>query len=961
MGRLLRLTLTACLLVPPISAQPAVGAAPDTLAVRAISGFVRPDPLPSPRWNHGAAVVGGKLYVFGGFDGTRWTNDGFALDPVSGRWSHVASMPASLMSVSAAAAGGTRIVAAGGPPQDGSGWRTVTPARSARMRPSMVRLNDGRIFVTGGFTGEVTSFADSEIYDPVKETWTAAAPMTEARYSMAFALLRDGRVLAAGGRKNLHNSASMNTAYSEVYDPAADRWTPTGPMVWGVDFPLTFVLPDGQVMCVGGGFADGSFVDVTQIFDPKTLQWRQGPRLNDLRKVSGGAILKDGRFLVAGGYSKGGPMTSAEVFDPHTGRWTAVAPMAQGRADFTLTTLPDGRVLAAGGPLLPGEKRIAEIYDPSSDAWKAVPGPQHGHATGTSALIGGRVLLIGGADEAGANRETESFDPASGTWTPGPLLAVGRLQLGTTVLDGGGVLAIGGSSGGYPLPAHAEAEVLFPDRRPARDRTTYTYDAHRDRWSSGPPLTRTRIGLSLAAAGNGLYALGGSGTGGWGTPDFDVLRDDRWRAAGRLPLHFLSAASAVLDGKIYVAGGSSAPRGQPVRRVGDANMFDPATGQWSALPPMPTARLGPAGAALDGKFYVVGGEPALHAPSLETVEAFDPAKGSWDKKAPLPRGVRHAVAAALNGRLYVVGGSPKDNEASGVVQVYDPHTDRWTVSEQTLVTEAPLPPPQHYLPPIATPAPAPVPHFASKGAERPHDFALVVGVGYYKSLPAADFAENDAREMAGALGALGVPEENVVVLTGAKATLSEVSKYVEEWLPRRVSKDSRVYFYFSGHGAPDVKDGSAYLMPWDGDAAFVKSTGFPLTRLYAALSDLPVARVVAMLDSCFSGAGGRSVLVAGARPLVTVQLPKVASPKISVLTASESEEIAGSFPERGHGLFSYYLLQGLNGAAKPEGSEHLTLDDLYGYVHKHVIIDARRQNREQTPTMVSPNPKLRLY
>ncbi len=939
-----------------------LGAAPETLAVRRLSVVQRPDPLPSPRTNHGGAAVDGKLYIFGGFDGSRWTNDALVMDPGTGRWSPRAPMPANLTMVVAAPLGDGRVMVAGGPSLEGPSWRMVSPNSLGRMRPASTRLKDGRILVTGGFTGDVTSLSATEIYDPAREIWQAAAPMSLDRYTMAFTLLKDGRVLAAGGRRSLHNSTPTDTDLSEVYDPATDRWTRTRPMLWPLDNPLMFIRPDGKVLAIGGGFADGRHTETTQVFDPVRLTWSQGPPLNSPRVSGAAAVLKDGRFLVAGGYGNhSGALSSTEIYDPRTDRWTTAASMFEPRTDFTLTTLADGRVLAAGGTT--GGSRSAEIYDPTRDEWVTVAGPHHGHSTGTSALIGGRVVLVGGADESGPNLESESFDPASGTWTPGPALALGRVQHGMALIDGDGLLVIGGSSGGYPLPAHVEAEVLFPDRRPTTDRFTFVYDTKGDRWSPGPPLTRTRIGGSLVQTPKGLYALGGGEASVDGLSDFEILQHGRWRIGGRLPFHLLNAASASLGGKVYVAGGTSAPRGRTTHPLNGAYALEAATDRWIALPSLPTARDGAAGAEFDGKLFVVGGEAGLHAQSLNAVEAFDPLKNEWETKSPLPRRVSHAVASTLDGRLYVVGGSPRDGDASAAVQVYDLRAESWSLYESPPAVVA-APPSERDRPsplPNRMAMPAPVPRFAMKGPERPHDFALVVGVGEYKNLPAADYAENDAREMAGALGALGVPEENVVLLTGSKATLAEVSKYTEEWLPRRVSKDSRVYFYFSGHGAPDVKDGSAYLMPWDGDAAFVKSTGFPLTRLYAALGGLPVKRVVAMIDSCFSGAGGRSVLVAGARPLVTVKLPTAESPRISVLTASESEEVAGGYPERGHGLFSYYLLQGLGGAAAPEGADHLTLEQLYGYVHKHVIIDARRQNREQTPTLTSPDPKLRLY
>ncbi|UPT72469.1 MAG: ankyrin repeat domain-containing protein [Elusimicrobiota bacterium] len=144
----------------------------------------------------------------------------------------------------------------------------------------------------------------------------------------------------------------------------------------------------------------------------------------------------------------------------------------------------------------------------------------------------------------------------------------------------------------------------------------------------------------------------------------------------------------------------------------------------------------------------------------------------------------------------------------------------------------------------------------TRAAERLDDFALVVGIEQYSRLPAAKFAERDADAVKKHLLALGYPERNIITLKGGQATRGAMQGYVEEWLPRNVKPASRVFVYFSGHGSPDTKTGDAYLVPWDGDAMFLKSTAYPLKSLYASLAKLKAKRVLVALDSCFSGAGG---------------------------------------------------------------------------------------------------------
>lgn len=235
---------------------------------------------------------------------------------------------------------------------------------------------------------------------------------------------------------------------------------------------------------------------------------------------------------------------------------------------------------------------------------------------------------------------------------------------------------------------------------------------------------------------------------------------------------------------------------------------------------------------------------------------------------------------------------------------------------------------------------------ARRGPARPDDFALVVGIEEYQSLPRADFGARDAATVKKHLEALGFNGRNIITLTGQEATASKLKSYLEEWLPLNVKATSTLFVYYSGHGAPDVKTGDAYLVPWDGDPKFLKTSALPLTKLYADLAKTKARRVIVALDACFSGAGGRSVLAKGARPLIA-KLADTAPTigRITVFAAASGDEITGSLDEQGHGMFTYHLLKGLS--ADPKASAR----SLFEYVTPRVQDDARRQNRVQTPVL----------
>jgi uncharacterized caspase-like protein len=201
---------------------------------------------------------------------------------------------------------------------------------------------------------------------------------------------------------------------------------------------------------------------------------------------------------------------------------------------------------------------------------------------------------------------------------------------------------------------------------------------------------------------------------------------------------------------------------------------------------------------------------------------------------------------------------------------------------------------------------------------------------------------------------MGYPEENIVTLTNENATKSDFEKYFEKWLWNNVEKESVVFVYFSGHGAPNPGSGDAYLVPYDGDPSFIEQTGYSLKRLYNALGKLPAKEIIVALDSCFSGAGGRSVLAKGARPLVMNLENSMVLPKnMTVMSASSGEQISSTYDEKSHGLFTYFMLKGIKNedVIRPDGS--IRMDDLFGYIKPQVERIARKQyNNEQSPQLI---------
>jgi len=228
-----------------------------------------------------------------------------------------------------------------------------------------------------------------------------------------------------------------------------------------------------------------------------------------------------------------------------------------------------------------------------------------------------------------------------------------------------------------------------------------------------------------------------------------------------------------------------------------------------------------------------------------------------------------------------------------------------------------------------------------------NDLAVIIGIEGYQSLPKSDYSYDDAKLMGDYAKALGFKPRNIELLLDERATKSAIEKIIKTWLPNKAKPESRVFVYYSGHGAPEPKTGDAYIVPFDGDPNYLSDTGYPLKSLYDSLGKLQVAEVTVVLDACFSGAGGRSVLAKGARPLVMMAEGLVLSQNMAVLSATQGTQISTSSPEKGHGVFTYYFLKALKDGKK-------NIAEIYEYIKPLVEDEAKQLNVQQSPS-ISPD------
>ena len=348
-------------------------------------------------------------------------------------------------------------------------------------------------------------------------------------------------------------------------------------------------------------------------------------------------LLDDGRVLVTGGWndatSPSHSLALAEVFDAGSGSWTAVASMASGRSVQTATRLADGKVLVAGGFDDWAALATAEIYDPAARTWTPTGSMIEGRGYHTATLLpDGKVLVAGGRSNNSSTglalSSAELYDPTTGTWNQTASMSRGRTGHTATLLPGNRVLIAGAGVDGMRVDVADTAEI---------------YDPANGTWARTGNMTAARAGHVAVLLQTG-----------------EVL------AAG---------------GNDSIAGAFDVGTGPALQ---SAELYDPATGQWTATGAMRRPLIFSTGTLLaGGDVLVAGGRVGGNGVSSGTssydtgegsafVERYDASIGTWIEAARLGQGRElHAAVALSDGRVVVAGGLTA-GKPLGTTEIYDP-------------------------------------------------------------------------------------------------------------------------------------------------------------------------------------------------------------------------------------------------------------------------------------------------
>ena len=225
-------------------------------------------------------------------------------------------------------------------------------------------------------------------------------------------------------------------------------------------------------------------------------------------------------------------------------------------------------------------------------------------------------------------------------------------------------------------------------------------------------------------------------------------------------------------------------------------------------------------------------------------------------------------------------------------------------------------------------------------------FAVIIANEHYDNVAGVPMALNDGSTFKTYCHkTLGMPEENIRYYPDASyGTMLRAVRDIRD-IANAFSGDIKIVFYYAGHGIPNESTKDAYLLPIDADGTQTEGC-YSLNKLYGELGALSAKSVVVFLDACFSGSKREQGMLASARGVALK--PKKEDPRgnMVVFSAATDDETAFPYEQKGHGLFTYYLLKKLQ-----ESKGNASLGELSTYITENVKRQSVVINRKvQTPT-----------
>lgn len=338
------------------------------------------------------------------------------------------------------------------------GWEWAEAAgRPSNLKGRSAGLTrDDKVLVLGGIDPTESRWgyrysSRVDIYDPATDDWLSGVDLPIPSEGLH---VRDSHLID-GGDGSLAAAAfwSYPDDLSRRVDSAArlylydePEWveaeiTPLAHGLFGTARSLPYIvfLSPKTLLAVGGGFSPGlpryHTVDTVLEFDSVLETWEERSPLAQRREQATGAVLDDGRVLVAGGMESDifedetyvfSFLTTAEIYDPSTDEWAAASDTPHVMRQASTIRLHDGAILALGGI----SSSEASIYDPSENEWRSAGTIERNEvAVRLAQTAGGEVLATG----AGGDGVLGVFDPSTHMW--GSIELPGGMEVAETITE----------------------------------------------------------------------------------------------------------------------------------------------------------------------------------------------------------------------------------------------------------------------------------------------------------------------------------------------------------------------------------------------------------------------------------------------------------------------------------------------------------------------------------------------
>ena len=292
------------------------------------------------------------------------------------------------------------------------------------------------------------------------------------------------------------------------------------------------------------------------------------------------------------------------------------------------------------------------VVSVSGQMWKAIepnnlPEKRHENAMTTAK---GKLYLVGGR----GIRSVDEYDPKKDTW----------LSLSKSPLEMSHFQAVSFKDEVYVLGAFTGS---YPHETPIPN--IYIFNPEKNEWRKGPeiPASRRRGAAGAFVLNDKIYLVCGIQDGHWDgqVSWFDVYDPalDKWETLADAPRPRDHVQVAVVDNKLYVAGGrlSTARINQVMNlTVKEVDVYDFKSGKWSTLDQannLPTLRAGNTAVAFGNKLLIIGGESEAHLEAHNEVDAFNTRTQKWEKFPSLFQGRHGTQAVSLNKKIYIAAGS----------------------------------------------------------------------------------------------------------------------------------------------------------------------------------------------------------------------------------------------------------------------------------------------------------------